>query len=51
MSRPTPPAKLRIGIIAAETSGDLLGSGLMAGLSARVPGVEFEGIGLSLIHI
>jgi len=45
MSRPTPPAKLRIGIIAAETSGDLLGSGLMAALSARVPGIEFEGIG------
>jgi lipid-A-disaccharide synthase len=37
--------KLRIGIIAAETSGDLLGSGLMAGLRARVPGIEFEGIG------
>lgn len=36
---------LRIGIVAGETSGDLLGAGLMRELKARVPGLEFEGIG------
>ena len=40
MSRP-----LRIGIVAGEFSGDLLGAGLLTALSARVPGASFEGIG------
>lgn len=38
------PAPLRIGIVAAEPSGDLLASGLMQSLRARLPGVQFEGI-------
>jgi lipid-A-disaccharide synthase len=38
-------SSLRIGIVAGETSGDLLGSGLMRELKARLPGVTFEGIG------
>jgi lipid-A-disaccharide synthase len=36
---------LRIGIVAAEPSGDLLAGGLMAALRERVADVEFEGIG------
>ncbi|HEY8553653.1 MAG TPA: lipid-A-disaccharide synthase [Burkholderiales bacterium] len=35
----------RIGIVAGETSGDLLAAGLMRELKARLPGVVFEGIG------
>jgi lipid-A-disaccharide synthase len=36
---------LRIGIVAAEPSGDLLGAGLMQAIRARQPEVSFEGIG------
>lgn len=36
---------LRIAILAGEMSGDLLGSGLMAALRRRRPGIRFEGIG------
>jgi lipid-A-disaccharide synthase len=36
---------LRIGIVAAEASGDLLAEGLMAALRERYPQVHFEGIG------
>lgn len=36
---------LRIGLVAGEASGDLLASLLMAAIKARVPGVEFFGIG------
>ncbi len=36
---------LRIGIVAAEPSGDLLGAGLMGAIRASHPEVEFEGIG------
>jgi len=36
---------LRIGIVAAEASGDVLASGLMAELRERLPDVRFEGIG------
>jgi lipid-A-disaccharide synthase len=36
---------LRIGIVAAEPSGDTLGAGLMQALLARRPDVRFEGIG------
>jgi lipid-A-disaccharide synthase len=38
-------APLRVGIVAGETSGDLLGAGLMRELKARLPAVTFEGIG------
>jgi lipid-A-disaccharide synthase len=37
-------APLRIGIIAAEPSGDLLAAGLMNALRERLPAVQFEGI-------
>lgn len=40
MSRPA-----RIGIVAGEASGDLLGSRLIAALKARLPDAEFFGIG------
>lgn len=36
---------MRIAIIAAEASGDLLGAGLMRSLKQQLPSVEFEGIG------
>jgi len=36
---------LRIGIVAAEPSGDLLGEGLMRAIRKRLPEVQFEGIG------
>lgn len=35
---------LRIGIVAAEPSGDLLASGLMDALRERIPHVAFEGV-------
>lgn len=37
-------APLRIGIVAAEPSGDLLAAGLMAALRQRLPHVRFEGV-------
>jgi lipid-A-disaccharide synthase len=36
---------LRVGILAAEPSGDLLGAGLMRGLRALRPDTSFEGVG------
>lgn len=36
---------LRIGIIAGESSGDILGAGLMRAMRQRYPSVHFEGIG------
>lgn len=41
----TLPNPLRIAIVAGETSGDLLGAGLMRELKKRVGHVAFEGIG------
>jgi lipid-A-disaccharide synthase len=35
---------MRIGIVAGETSGDLLGAGLISELTALSPGVRFEGV-------
>jgi len=35
---------LRVGIVANEVSGDMLGAGLMRELKARIPNVIFEGI-------
>jgi lipid-A-disaccharide synthase len=35
---------LRIGIVAAEPSGDLLAAGLMRALRERLPDVQFEGV-------
>ena len=36
----------RIGIVAAEPSGDLLAAGLMDALRERLPDVRFEGVNL-----
>ena len=40
----------RIGIVAGETSGDLLGAGLMREIRKRLPSVVFEGIGGPLMQ-
>jgi len=37
--------RIRIGIVAGEESGDLLGAGLIHQIRVRWPNVEFEGIG------
>ncbi|MCL4471577.1 MAG: lipid-A-disaccharide synthase [Sulfuricella sp.] len=36
---------MKVGIVAGEASGDLLGAHLVHALSSRVPGIEFIGIG------
>ncbi len=41
---------MRIGIIAAEPSGDLLAAGLMDALRERLPDIQFEGIGGPLMR-
>lgn len=38
----TPP---RIGLVAGELSGDLIGAGLLGALARRLPGIHCEGIG------
>jgi len=43
MLRPT--STVRIGVVAGEVSGDLLGARLIKALRKRLPDVEFEGIG------
>ena len=37
--------KVRIGIVAGEASGDILGGRLMAAITERAPGTEFVGVG------
>lgn len=44
-------APLRIGIIAAEPSGDLLAAGLMNALRQQLPDVHFEGIAGPLMRV
>ena len=39
------PSRLRLGVVAAEPSGDRLGSGLVSVLRERVPSLELRGIG------
>lgn len=41
---------LRIGIVAGEASGDILGAGLLAELNRRFPDIEIEGIGGELMQ-
>lgn len=36
---------MRVGLIAGEVSGDLLGGGLIQAIRAKMPGATFEGIG------
>jgi lipid-A-disaccharide synthase len=43
-------AAVRIGILAGESSGDILGAGLMQALRERVADVRFEGIGGPLME-
>lgn len=45
LNQPADPTRLRIAIVAAEASGDLLGAGLMSALRQRCPTLQFEGIG------
>ncbi len=40
----TGTARLRVGIVAGESSGDQLGAALIAALRARVPDIEFFGV-------
>ena len=43
-------ATLRVGILAGETSGDILGSGLMQALRERHPDIRFDGVGGPLME-
>ncbi len=44
------PAGLRIGVLAGEASGDILGSRVVAALRQRHPGLIVEGIGGPLLQ-
>lgn len=42
---------MRVGLVAAEASGDLLGAALIAALRRLVPDAEFEGVGGSKMRV
>lgn len=42
--------RLRVGILAGEASGDILGAALMRSLNARCPDIEYTGIGGPLMR-
>jgi len=41
---------MRIGVVAGEASGDLLGAGMIAALRARHPDAQFEGVAGTLMR-
>ncbi|MDP4916711.1 MAG: lipid-A-disaccharide synthase, partial [Haliea sp.] len=43
-------ARLRVGILAGEASGDILGSRLLVALRRRYPELQVEGIGGPLMQ-
>jgi lipid-A-disaccharide synthase len=41
---------MRVGLIAGEASGDLLGAGLIREIATRIPGARFEGVAGPAMH-